>query len=487
MDMDNKLSRRQFLQATAAGGALCLGAGKFLGGAALAAGSPIISPGCRGTKVKVGKVYMGPRGALWPTPKLDLDAEVEKYEKHLRGMKELADVEFIGTKLVTSPAEAKQIAQDLKDVDGILAIHLTMGAMGMLQELLALNKPTVLFAAPYSGHEWTGFGGLRKGKQGTLLECMLTSDLDQLAVAVRPFRAIHHLREAKILNVTTRDFSGYAKAMKQKFGTDMKKISREQMLDYHNAVPDAEAKAEARRWIDGAMKVMEPSEDEIFRSLKLGIAFENMMADENATMMTVDCYGSMWRNGILLPAYPCVGFSRLNCMGLGGMCESDLPSCMTQIIFQGLVGKPGFVNDPTMDESKGAIVLAHCMGTPKMDGPDGKAAPYRLRCVMERQAGAVPQVFMRIGEKTTTAELIGTDTLLYFTGDIIEAPDLPRGCRTKITVKVDGDPELLWQNWSHGLHRTTCYGDLTKDLRRFCRYKQIKLVNEALPEKAEIL
>ena len=70
--MDKELTRRQFLQATAAGGALCLGAGRFLGGAASAAGSPIISPGCRGTKVKVGKVYMGPRGALWPTPKLDL-------------------------------------------------------------------------------------------------------------------------------------------------------------------------------------------------------------------------------------------------------------------------------------------------------------------------------------------------------------------------------------------------------------------------------
>ncbi len=486
--MDNKLSRRQFLQATAAGGVLCLGAEKFLGGAALAAGSPIISPGCRGTKAKVGKVYMGPRGALWPTPKLDLDAEVRKYENHIGGMKkELAGVEFVGNKLVTSPAEAKQIAAELKDVDGILAIHLTMGAMGMFQELLALNKPTVLFAAPYSGHEWTGFGGLRKGKQGALLECMLTSDLDQLAVAIRPFRAIHHLREAKILNVTTRDFSGYARAMKEKFGTDMKRISREQILDYYNAVSDADAKAETKRWMSGAKKVVEPSENEVFRSCKLALAFEKLMDDESATMMTVDCYGTMWRGTILLPAYPCLGFSRLNCMGLGGMCESDLPSCMTQIMFQGLSGKPGFVNDPTMDESKNAIILAHCMGTPKMDGPDGRTEPYNLRCVMERQEGVTTQVFMRIGQKTTSGKLIGTDTLLYFTGDIIEAPDVPRGCRTKITVKVDGDPELLWQNWTHGLHRLTCYGDLTKDLKRFCRFKQIKLVNEALPEKAEIL
>ena len=99
---------------------------------------------------------------------------------------------------------------------------------------------------------------------------------------------------------------------------------------------------------------------------------------------------------------------------------------------------------------------------------------------MERREGVVPQVFMRTGKKVTQALLIGTDNLLYFTGDIIDAPDLERGCRTKITVKVDGDAEKLWKNWSNGLHRQTCYGDITKELRSFCKYKEIKMVNEAV-------
>jgi hypothetical protein len=98
---------------------------------------------------------------------------------------------------------------------------------------------------------------------------------------------------------------------------------------------------------------------------------------------------------------------------------------------------------------------------------------------MERQEGAVPQVRMRVGQKVTQAELVGMDTLIYFTGEIVEAPDLPRGCRTKIVVKVDGDPEKLWQNWSHGLHRVTCYGDLVEDLKRFTRFTNVRLVNEA--------
>jgi hypothetical protein len=154
---------------------------------------------------------------------------------------------------------------------------------------------------------------------------------------------------------------------------------------------------------------------------------------------------------------------------------------MTHIIFQGLVGRPGFISDPTVDESTNTIILAHCLGTTKMDGPNGPAAPYKIRTVMERQAGAVTQVEMRIGERVTQAILIGTDLLRYFTGRIVDTPvslEHDRGCRTKITVEVDGDVETLWKNWSHGLHRQTCYGDITKELQHFCRFKEIELIDE---------
>jgi L-fucose isomerase-like protein len=169
-------------------------------------------------------------------------------------------------------------------------------------------------------------------------------------------------------------------------------------------------------------------------------------------------------------------------MGLGGICESDLQSAMTHIIFQGLSGRPGFISDPTVDESKNSIILAHCLGTTKMDGPDKPADSYKLRTVMERQEGVVPQVEMQIGRKVTQAILIGTDKLLYFTGEIIATPvslEDDRGCRTKIDVRVDGDATRLWKNWTNGLHRQTCYGDITKELAMLCRFKDIEMVDEA--------
>jgi hypothetical protein len=475
------VNRREFLARSAlltGGCALCLGGSRLWAAPAEALAPGVISPGARKSKVRVAKLYLGRPQAHWPTPTMDLKAEHQRYEAEFARMKhEFTDVDFVVNELITDKAQLAKVQDTLKQADGILAIHLSMGISEVLKQVLAAQQPTVLFAAPYSGHEWAGYGALRQQEIGARLECLLTSDLTQLAAAVRPFRALHHLREAKILNVTSRPLPGpYISAVAGKFGTQVKAVDRARMLEVYNSISEAEAEAETQRWIAQAQRVMEPARDEIFRSCRLALAFEKLLAEEQATVLTVDCYGSMYRQ---LPAFPCVGFVRLNGRGLGGICESDLTSAMTFILMQGLSGRPGFISDPTMDESQRAIILAHCLGSIKMDGPSGPSAPYRLRTIMERQEGCVPQVFMRKGQKVTQAWLVGTDRILYFTGEIIDTPDTERGCRTQITVRVDGDCEKLWQNWSQGLHRLTVYGDVTPDLKRFCRFQGITMVNEA--------
>jgi hypothetical protein len=481
--MNKTLNRREFLQRAAAGGAFCLSGPALLSWGSAPQVLPLSSPGSRGTKVRVARVYMGTPEGLWPKPNLDFSREIAFYESQFARFKdELSDVEFPVDALVTSAAEAAALRDKLGRADGIIAIHLNIGIRPILEELLKAGRPTAVFARPYSGHEWVEFGALRRQPLGARMECILSSDCRELAAAIRPFRAIHHLREARILNLTTSDFADYAAAVRSKFGTDIAPVSLQRVLKAYNSVSDSAAAAEAGRWIKEAVQIVEPSREDIFKSGKLALAFEKLLEEERATVMTVDCYGSMWDQTIKLPAYPCLGFARLNNLGLGGICESDLRSAMTHIIFQGLSGRPGFVSDPTVDESRGSIILAHCLGTPKMDGPSGPPAPFKLRTVMERREGVVPQVEMRVGQKVTQAILVGTDTLRYFTGEIIEAPvglEADRGCRTKIVVKVDGEIGQLWKNWTAGLHRQTCYGDLSKELAAFCRYKEINLVDEA--------
>ena len=223
--MKLEINRRDFLQA-AAGCALCLRARQALTAVQGTRPLDLISPGCVRSKVRVAKIYAGVPKALWPTPKLDLNAEIQRYETEFNRMrKDFADVDFPVDRLITQAEQVKEVGDALRDVDGILVIHLSMGITPVLAEILKSRRPTVVFAAPYSGHEWTSFGALRKGEDGALLECILSSNFDDLAVAVRPFRAIHHLREAKIINVSTRQpADDYLKATREKFGTERKNI-----------------------------------------------------------------------------------------------------------------------------------------------------------------------------------------------------------------------------------------------------------------------
>ena len=166
--MPGKIKRREFFKhAAVSGSAICVGGtgGFSVDGSALS--DRIISPGCVRSKVRVAKIYLGRHEALWPTPSMELPAEIKRYEEEFSRMKEqFADVDFTVNELVTSAEDLRRLTPKLREADGILAVHLSMGIGPVMDELLGTGKPVMLFAAPYSGHEWTGFGSLMEQPKG---------------------------------------------------------------------------------------------------------------------------------------------------------------------------------------------------------------------------------------------------------------------------------------------------------------------------------
>ena len=307
--MIHSLRRREFLELTVLGTA-ALGMGRWAWSASAPAGK-LISPGCRRSKVKIAKLYLAGSG-LWPHPKLDVQAERQSYEQAFAEMAdEFADVDFFIDELITSPQQISALADQLAQADGILAIHMRMGVGAMLAEIYKTGRPTMIFAVPYSGHEWAGFGSVLRQPEPPLVDVILSADKRDLAVAVRPIRALHHLKEAKIVNVTLRQPGEFHQAVKDKFGTEIKHIGLEPVVALYERVSDQEAEAEAKKWIDGAKQLVEPTPEEVTRACKLALAFERLLDEEDATVLTVDCYGTMWDQTIKLPAYPCLGFARL--------------------------------------------------------------------------------------------------------------------------------------------------------------------------------
>lgn len=474
--MNSHLSRRHFLHTTAASLAFWSAWPTCLQNLARATPSPDLG---LTTKARVGILYLGHQHPGWPTSKVDLAAEQQRYQTELAQLQpQLGDYEFVDAGLVGNATQLAAACEQFKDVDGILVFHLTMGIGGHLQTLMELGRPIVLFSLPYTGHEWHTIASWQR--QGKLIEVYPTSRFADLPTALRPFRALHRLRAARVLHVNTHPADpAYCQAVQEKFGTKVVDVPLAELQAAYDAADRSEAMADCRRWIEEARKIVEPTQEDILKSSIMYVALRNLLAQHQGVLVTMNCLGMglIQRN----MGYPCLGFVRLNNLGLGGVCEADLKSSMTHLIFSFLVGKPGFVTDPVIDLSTSSIIHAHCVAATQMEGPDTPPAPYHIRSHLEDGLGASLQVQMPVGRKVTMARLIGTDKLLFATGDATESPFVEYGCRTKLTMRVQHIERIL-ENWSCGLHRVVFYGDHTQDLRRFCRFARIRMLEEGVDD-----
>lgn len=470
--MGKEILRRDFFSTTATG-SLCLSAMMRSASAFAIEAAPRQRKGM--SKTRVARLYMGRPHPGWPMASVDLAQEMKGYEAEFAKLQPaFEDIEFVGNNLVSTDEELAAAMEKFGEIDGILAIHISMGIGGFLAKLLELKVPIVLFAPPYTGHEWHTIASLQK--RGHKIEVLPSSDFGDTVKAVRPFRAIHRLKEAKVLFMQDGGPNpDYVQSMKDKFGTQIVNVEYPRLEQAYHGVDGGKALADAEQWINEADKIVEPTKDEIVKASRMYFALLQLLEEEQADIITINCLGmGLMQKGL---AYPCLGFSRLNGMGLGGVCEADLKSTMTQLIFQSLTGKTGFVTDPVVDLSNNTIIHAHCVSAIKMDGPDGEQCPYIIRNHLEDAQGVSLQVKMRIGKPISMARLIGSDLMLFSTGEIVDTPLSDRGCRTQITTKVK-DAQKILENYSCGLHRVIFYGDHTQDLRRFCRFKDIRIVRE---------
>lgn len=475
--MFSEVSRRCFLKCTAAS-ALSTGALAGLAETLSAAEGGSANLGPR-SKVRIGRVYLGNSSPGWPKSKVDLRAEVAAAEAKFGRLRQgLADVEFVDAGLIENDQQLAQAKAKLTGISGILAIQLSMGIGGRLQSLMELGLPIVLFADLYTGHEWHTIASWQK--QGKLIESFPSSRFEDVLVAIRPFRAIHRLKEARILNVNYDVADAkYCAAIKDKFGSEIISLKLPELQAAYTAADRTQAMSDARRWVKEAKKIVEPTKEEILKGSLMYIAMRDLLAKYDAVAITMNCLGMglMDRN----MGYPCLGFVRLNNMGLAGVCEADLKSTMTQLIFTYLVGRTGFVTDPVFDLSNSTIIHAHCVAATQMEGPGAHPAPYHIRSHLEDNRGVSLQVKMPLGRPVSMARLIGTDIMLFSTGEAVGSPFVERGCRSKLTMKVSNIERFL-ENWSCGLHRVIFYGDHSRDVRSYCRLNQIRFLREGVDD-----
>ena len=277
--------------------------------------------------------------------------------------------------------------------------------------------------------------------------------------------------------------------VKEQLGVEMVAIADGRYDEVMANVDDHAARAEAKQWLDEAEGIVEPNEEDVLKAARASLTLDRLIAENRIDGL---CVGTCMR--WLSRGFPCLGFSRLNDRGIPAACDGDMDCLLTMLIFQHALNRAGFLgNAGGVDTAKNAFHLSHCSAPLRMDGPAGPKAPYLLRRHAEVRGGAVTEVHYRIGQKVTFTKLVHLDTLLVFTGKIIEVPKVPkgeeRGCRTELVAEVEDAASLL-ENWGGGvlgasakdyyasLHRVCYYGDHTQSIRHLAHLMGLKVVEE---------
>ena len=472
--MSDSLNRREFLGAAAAGGALLA--------AHLAADSVGPSPGASWPKLppaKIYKVFAGRTGDAYLTRPTEELARLDKYFADLET--KLGDVKFIGGDMIP-PAEVGQVAAKLKDADALFIVHLSGhgGDAPVLSKLVDVGLPTALFSQPFSGHGWMYFPQWHK--QGKKIVLLPTSDWGEIDKVVGLLRVPAWMKQTRILAVGAPNGTPAACSadqVRKTLGAEVVTIPNEQVMAACKAIDPKAAEAEAQAyWLTQAKEIVEPTPPEIVDSARMFLAVKDLLIKEKAqAICSRHCMGN---------PRGCLTFSKLNDLGLVGACEGDIDSTLTMLLFAYAFRVPGFITDPVIDTAKNAMIHFHCTSATKMDGPNGKRLPFRIRTQTDSRGGVALEVENRVGQPVTCAKLVNLDTMLICTGKIIETSRSPLACRTQFTQSVP-DARRLFLNWGADiikgdtmtlLHRAVFYGDYQKAMQDLGDLMGFKVLEE---------
>jgi len=482
-------NRRQFIGAGAVGG-MVLAAGHWA--AASEASSPPPAPD---PKVRICVVIAGePAGRSWGLSEADL---VPIMKRLSQAEKNLGNVEFVIGQASTGEQTAQLLDKAGPDAP-VLAVSADIFGLSnfnsndaVMPTIFKQGRAVAVFHVPIiGGHDWCLVNPWRE--EGHPITLFNSSDYGELERAASLLRVIPLLRRSRVL--VSPPFKGTPESqmpekVKQRLGVEMVAIADGRYDEVLASVDEQAAKSEANRWLDEAEGIIEPNQEDVLKAARASLTLDQLIAENRVDGL---CVGTCM--GWLSRGFPCLGFSRLNDRGIPAACDGDMDCLLTMLIFQHALNRAGFLgNAGGVDTAKNAFHLSHCSAPLKMEGPAGPKAPYLLRRHAEVRGGAVTEVHYRIGQKITFTKLVHLDTLLMFTGTIIEVPKVPkgeeRGCRTELVAEVD-DANRLLANWGGGvlgasaknyyasLHRVAYYGDHTQSIRHLAHLMGLKVVQE---------
>ena len=501
--------------------------------AAAAAGTLTSLAGCvpkeEGPKVRVAAVFLMGMNTreIWPYPGFDTNGRQQEVLGRLR--EGCPEIEFVPVTVEKATDIQKVIA--LKDeVDGCLVYTMTLDWRHRkdVADIAGFGKPLVI-ADEFlggSGVFLTGYSVLYNQKIPAA--AVSTTRLSDLVVVMKQFanvrqpgmtpakfaqeceqvyrrviasdsgskcvddpvalteisKCVEQFRRSSFLIVGR----GTAGQEQDFLGVKSRYIDFDELQLLYDKIDREEAAEWAGRWSKQStdlpagdyVEPSRPAEDAIQKAGGVYLAILKLLEKYGTNTVTMNCLGGFSAGN--LPAYPCLGFMQLLNDGGQGVCEAMPGDTISMLMARILTGRPGFVSDPALDTSTNQIVYAHCVGTTKVLGPDGKSNDYRIRTLHNRDPrGACSESMMPGGYMTTTFRTnVKLKKMAIHQAKAIGTLDSEKGCRTKLLAEVRGDISKLFNQWNlFGWHRVTVYGDVKEPLVEFGKALGLEIIEEA--------
>lgn len=393
--------------------------------------------------------------AGWPYVNFDYESRKREFLANVTAA--CPNVEFL-PETSMSAEESKAILERDAEVDGYLVYLMGIPSRGAGVTIAMSGKRVVVVDHLYGGTgEFLACAGPAK-RQGLPVTAVASTRFSDVAQAVRALDAVVRLKHETIVCVAKRDRANLEAGIRDSMGIRVVVVPGPELNALYDRTGERDGSEWARRWIHGALRVVEPSKAEIVEAGRMYLAMAGLMQRLKSRAITVDCLDLFYAKQ--LRAYPCMGFFQLNNDNHVGACEADLASTATMLLMSLASGRPGFISDPVIDTSKSRIVYAHCVGSNKVYGPNGKPNPYEIRSHSEDRNGAAVRSIMPLGATTTTIKFLPLKReVLLHQARAVENIDEDKACRTKLAAEVK-DAYKLIEGWRDGWHRVTYYGDL---------------------------
>jgi hypothetical protein len=320
-------------------------------------------------------------------------------------------------------------------------------------------------------------------------------NLDAVESGINMIKAGKWLRDALIINVNGNEV---AETTVPFIGTTVRRIPHQRFYDHFaKAKVTDEVKTLARQFAGNAVKIVQPSQEEIIEAAKTYFVFRDILAEEKGDALMMNCLPGLRKPHKHVP--PCMGFMKLLDEGVAMGCEADLDGTLTMMLLLKLCGKPGFLHNSALDTEKNHYWGAHCTAPSKMNGPGGPSEPYQLMSHCESGWGTVPRVLFKEGQEVTITRYLswpaepisaptiesrairsskppsGKPQLLLYSGKIAGCPPVPQtgGCRSNAEIIIN---ELERVTDLIGNHMVMLYGNHVKQIRHFCQLHDIEVV-----------